>query len=251
MLTDKIEQIKKEKGINSDLFKPLDEYFANLNSFNEKTKEIAKTLFENLKDEIDFSYNMPFNVYDIQALDSKFREEMQDKADKIKFVIAKKFSNLIFDDPQFYSFVRSLPEFSSEQIINYFIQTYGIEEDYLSLIQIQEKVLKSVPYPAFESKIPSEIPKVGKKGLRFETSDKQKVKAISQFVQIILGKEDPSYAKGWQNPEEGNQYSNELIESMHFYKKSNVTIVFLTESHLNKFLSYLFKSPQEIMELIK
>jgi hypothetical protein len=251
MSDEQINKIKEEKGINVDLFKPLDDYFFYLKSFNEKTEEIAKTLTENLKNEIDFSYNMPFSIYEIQALNSKFDEVKQEKANKIKYVIAKKFPNLMFDDSKFYSFVSSLSEFSSEKIINYFLETYGIDEDYLSLIQIQEKVLKAVPYPAYETKNPSDIPKVGKKGIRFETSDKQKVKAISQFVQIIIGKEDPSYAKGWRNPEEGEQFSNELIESMHFYKKSNVTIVFLTESHLNKFLTYLFKTPQEIMELIK
>jgi hypothetical protein len=251
MSNEQIDKIKEEKGINVDLFKPLDDYFFNLKLFNEKVKEIAKTLTENLKNEIDFSYNMPFNIYDIQALDSKFEQEKRDKANNIKYTLSKKFPNLIFDDPKFYSFVRSLPEFSSEKIINYFIETYGIEEDYLSLIQIQEKVFKALPYHAFETRNPEDIPKIKKKGLRFDTYNKYEVKAISQFAQIVLGKEDPSYAKGWQNPEEGEQFSDELIESMHFYKRSNVTIVFLTESHLNKFLTYLFKTPQEIMELIK
>jgi hypothetical protein len=257
----KILEIMKEKWLFSDTFNYLDLYFSDLKSFNSRTKNIAEMLISDLKKDFQleyklkmvFDFNLPFNKNEINSIDEKYLETVLDKAHKIKQLIQSKFPNLTIDDELFSKFVKSQEQFNSEEIIYYLIDNYGVEEDLISLTQIQQTVRKSLPYIG-EERISNtdDLILIGKNGLRFETWHHSNVKAISQFAEIVIGKEYPSYAKGWEIPVLGNSYEgNACFKSMHFYKTGNVTILFHDPEDLKKFSECIFKTTNEIMEMIK
>jgi len=256
------EKFIKDKGIDLHIFDPLNYYITILEEENLRIEEVAKRLnaniIENNLKENPKIIKSPFNTEEINALHRKVQHEKLAFGVTIKEYIQKFFTNIIFDESNFNNyifngkayneFILSQKPFNTREIILYIIENYGINEDYLSLQQIQLLTKFAVPAEQLKNK---EINTVGKTGMRMFTMNPNAVRGITQFAQIVIGGEIPSFAIGWEHPKEGHEYTDGIIRSMTWYNKGKITVYFYNEEQLNKFFNAIFLPTKDIFKTLR
>jgi hypothetical protein len=253
-----IEELIVAKGLTVDCFDELNEAVKALEENVERFERIHQNLVENMKRceifEEAYDYLLPITEHDITKMKWDIKEHEMQYARGIKYIVQKCFRNVEFDGHEYENYIKSQEKFDARKIMFHLFEEYGADEDYLSLVDIQNNVINSLPkqdgsYWGDKITCPEELVKSNKKGLKFLTSQHKNISSIIKFADIVIGNMKPSECVRYVVPEGGKAYGGN-IKTLNHYKNGSVVINFNSLEDCKKYGEAIFTDPKELMKTI-
>jgi hypothetical protein len=252
-------ELIEAKGLTVDCFDELNEAISALEQNVERFKQIHNNLITKIKEcdayQESYDYLLPITEHDINEMVWGIEKTKQQYADGIQYIVKTKLKNVEMDSYEFKEYFKNQEKFDARKIMFHLFEKYGQDEEYLSLVNIQNDVRKALPkvngtYWGDDIKNPEQLIKSSTKGYKFLTSNTHTISSILKFADIVIGNVKPSECESYYVSEGGKAYGGN-IHALTRHKNRSVTLTFNSGDDCKKFAEAIFADPKELLKGIE